>query len=81
MTKPKEEGTPEAPIVTLEKGTEVGFLGIKADPTPNENYTVAGNDLPTPETDPDLAAKAGAHPQAVASMKNEQPPPNKKAEG
>lgn len=37
-----------------------GFRGIETDPTPNENYTVAGNDLPTPETDESLRAEAVA---------------------
>lgn len=37
-----------------------GFHGIKADPTPDEHYTVAGVTAgkPTPETDADAAAKA-----------------------
>lgn len=41
---------------------EVGYRGDKADPTPNENYTIAGvtKGLPTPETDPDAAAAAGS---------------------
>jgi hypothetical protein len=32
-----------------------GYFGKKVDPTPNENYTVAGvtSGAPTPETDPD----------------------------
>jgi hypothetical protein len=35
-----------------------GFRGIEVDPTPNENYTVAGvtSGKPTPETDAGLAA-------------------------
>ena len=39
---------------------EQGFRGTPVDPTPNENYTVAGvtAGLPTPETDPDAAAAA-----------------------
>lgn len=39
-----------------------GYSGINADPTPDENYTVAGvtSGAPTPETDPDAAAKAGS---------------------
>lgn len=41
-------------------GTDQGFFGQKADPTPNDNYTVAGvtSGKPTPETDKDTAAKA-----------------------
>jgi hypothetical protein len=33
--------------------TEQGFRGVKIDPTPNENYTVAGvlAGKPTPETE------------------------------
>lgn len=35
-----------------------GFRGIEVDPTPNENYTVAGvtSGAPTPETNADHAA-------------------------
>lgn len=35
-----------------------GFRGVEVDPTPNENYTVAGvtSGAPTPETDVDSAA-------------------------
>ncbi len=38
----------------VDEQTEQGFIGIKSDPTPNENYTIAGvtKGLPTPETDP-----------------------------
>jgi len=39
-----------------------GFMGTVPDPTPNENYqaqnSTAENDLPTPETDAELYAKA-----------------------
>jgi hypothetical protein len=37
-----------------------GFRGLNPDPTPNENYTFGGvaRGLPTPETDPKLAAQA-----------------------
>lgn len=31
-----------------------GYIGQVPDPTPNFNYTVAGNDEPTPETDREL---------------------------
>lgn len=36
----------------MDEETEQGFRGTKADPTPNENYTVAGviAGKPTPET-------------------------------
>lgn len=42
--------------------TDQGYRGDKADPTPNEHYTVAGvvAKLPTPETDPKAAAEAGS---------------------
>ena len=38
---------------------EQGFVGDEVDPTPNENYTVAGvtSGKPTPETDEKAAAK------------------------
>ncbi len=37
-----------------------GFRGVEVDPTPNENYTVAGvtSGAPTPETDDDAAEEA-----------------------
>lgn len=37
-----------------------GYLGVSPDPTPRENYTLAGvaKGLPTPETDGDAAAAA-----------------------
>lgn len=42
--------------------TDCGFLGVEVDPTPNENYTVAGvtKGAPTPETDEKAAEKARA---------------------
>lgn len=44
----------------LEAANERGYIGQKVDPTPNENYTVAGVTAgkPTPETDEALAAEA-----------------------
>jgi hypothetical protein len=48
----------------VEKESEQGFRGAPelGDPTPNENYTVAGVTAgkPTPETDPDQAAKVNS---------------------
>lgn len=46
-----------------------GFLGEEVDPTPNENYTVAGvtSGKPTPETDEKQAAKAAAAASAARS--------------
>lgn len=43
-----------------DKRLQRGYDGIVPDPTPNANYTVAGNDLPTPETDRELKAAAAA---------------------
>ena len=45
--------------VRLRPQIEQGFRGVEVDPTPNENYTVAGVTAgkPTPETDT-AAAKA-----------------------
>jgi hypothetical protein len=42
--------------------TEQGFRGIEVDPTPNENYTLAGQaaGAPTPETDAGAAEVARA---------------------
>ena len=39
---------------------EQGFRGVRVDPTPLENYTIAGvtSGAPTPETDEKAAAKA-----------------------
>lgn len=41
----------------VDQENEQGFRGIEVDPTPNENYTVAGVTAgkPTPETDPEHA--------------------------
>lgn len=46
----------------IDEENEQGFVGEKVDPTPNENYTAAGQaaGLPTPETDEKLAAEAAA---------------------
>lgn len=37
----------------VDEETEQGFRGVEVDPTPNENYTIAGvtSGAPTPETD------------------------------
>lgn len=37
-----------------------GYIGVSPDPTPRENYSVKGvtSGKPTPETDPEMAAKA-----------------------
>lgn len=51
-----------------EKGRERmerGYDGVVPDPTPNFNYTVAGNDAPTPETDRELKAAADARSREI----------------
>lgn len=42
--------------------TEQGYRGTVPDPTPNENYTVAGvtSGAPTPENNPEAAAAVGS---------------------
>lgn len=44
----------------MDEFTEQGFRGVAVDPTPNENYTVAGvtGGAPTPETDSGAKAEA-----------------------
>lgn len=46
----------------IDEINEKGYRGTAIDPTPNENYTVAGVTAgkPTPETDADLEAEARA---------------------
>jgi hypothetical protein len=48
---------------TVDRINERGLIGIEVDPTPNENYTVAGvlAGLPTPETDAAQAAVVREH--------------------
>lgn len=43
--------------------TTQGFSGAVTDPTPNENYTVAGvvKGAPTPENDPKAATEVGSN--------------------
>jgi hypothetical protein len=47
----------------VDQENKQGFVGVGVDPTPNENYTVAGVTAgkPTPETDPKAAAAAREH--------------------
>jgi hypothetical protein len=47
---------------------EQGYRGVVPDPTPNENYSVAGvtSGAPTPETDKKAAAKAAEQAAKVA---------------
>lgn len=49
--------------------TSQGYRGEEVDPTPNENYTVAGvtSGKPTPETDEKAAAKAAEAASAARS--------------
>lgn len=51
------------------KVQEQGFIGVTADPTPNENYTVAGvtSGKPTPETDQAAADAAVVHGRTLAT--------------
>jgi hypothetical protein len=44
----------------MDEDTARGFRGVETDPTPNENYTIAGvtSGAPTPETDDDAAEDA-----------------------
>lgn len=44
----------------MDRETEQGFRGVEVDPTPNENYTLPGQNAgkPTPETDDKAAEKA-----------------------
>lgn len=44
----------------VDEANEKGYFGEVADPTPNENYTVAGvtSGAPTPETDEQAAEAA-----------------------
>lgn len=45
---------------TVDEENEKGYRGVTVDPTPRENYTVAGvvKGAPTPETDEALAEEA-----------------------
>ena len=47
----------------MDEETDKGYAGVSSDPTPNEHYTIAGviAGKPTPETDPDQAAKVDEH--------------------
>lgn len=57
-TKSAAKGTPLTAIgERIEQEQAQGFRGTEVDPTPNENYSVAGvtSGAPTPETDAGLA--------------------------
>lgn len=51
----------------VDQETEQGYRGVETDPTPNENYTVAGvtSGAPTPETDDEHAEKVRQHLRGV----------------
>jgi hypothetical protein len=53
-----------------DKEAAQGYRGVKTDPTPNENYTVAGvlAGAPTPETDKDHARFVRDHLLGVESQ-------------
>lgn len=55
-TAPKDEAQQEVQKV-VDEAEGKGYLGVPVDPTPKENYTVAGvlSGKPTPETDADHA--------------------------
>jgi hypothetical protein len=50
----------------FDEANEKGYFGVTSDPTPDENYTLRGNDLPTPETDDKLAEEVFAHQRKLA---------------
>lgn len=73
MRKKKDEGAQTSDVTAESLGAnqvkekmdneqEKGYRGEKADPTPNEHYSVEGvtNDKPTPESDPALARQVGS---------------------
>lgn len=63
----KAEAGEESVQSIVDEETRKGFRGVAeaVDPTPNENYTVAGvtSGKPTPETDEEQAKKAGSRKQ------------------
>ncbi len=66
----QSQESPEARVqATVDQETEQGFRGQKVDPTPNENYTVAGvtSQAATPETDSGAADQAAARQQQLAA--------------
>jgi hypothetical protein len=58
------------PQEVIDRETAQGFRGVEVDPTPNENYTLAGvtSGAPTPETD-EAAAEAARKAQADSAVK------------
>ena len=58
-TKKDDSGAAEVQA-KVDAENELGFRGVRVDPTPLENYTLQGvvSGKPTPETDEKAAAKA-----------------------
>lgn len=56
----KNDGGAAEVQAKVDKNEAQGFEGVRVDPTPLENYSVAGvtSGKPTPETDEKAAAKA-----------------------
>lgn len=54
------EQTREDMQAATDQAAAQGFVGTKVDPTPDEHYTLGGvvEGKPTPETSPEMAAKA-----------------------
>lgn len=53
----------------FDAANEKGYFGVTTDPTPDEHYTASGvnQGLPTPETDPEQAAKVRQHQADLAA--------------
>jgi hypothetical protein len=60
------------PQDAVDRETAQGFRGVEVDPTPNENYTLAGvtSGAPTPETDDGAAEDARKAQADVARQAN-----------
>lgn len=57
-TKPTQDVGQDEVQQAFDEANDQGYFGVSTDPTPNENYTLRGNDLPTPETDDKLRVEA-----------------------
>lgn len=64
-----KKSTEDQVQAAVDEETSRGYNGIEVDPTPNENYTVAGvtSGKPTPETDEKTASKAAEAASAARS--------------
>ena len=67
MPKTKADKGPMLEALDHKATQAAGFYGRVPDPTPNVNYTFAGNFLPTPETDEHLADRARARLRELAA--------------